>query len=251
MSTNTAASRWWLALDGKPDGPRTAAYITAALQTGTVSLMTPACPEGDCRWQPLGTWPELADVVRTSRSSVAPPPPPSTPGGAISTTGDRLITNPLLPQMGNLICIYAIVVAPLYWILSVAYMIAAGDNPFLEETGWYLGYFLWELLDTVVALGLVVLCVFGGIGLRMLDRASVRTLMIAFSCRLAWCLIYVVGVTAIVVIGAAQGAAEDSESSAIGAVVGFFFLILALALTALEIVNLVWLIRCRRNLPLH
>jgi len=250
MSTNTAAARWWLALDGKPDGPRTAAYITAALQTGTLSLMTPACPEGDCRWQPLGTWPELADVVRTSRSSVVPPPPPKQ-SGAPTTPSDRLITNPLLPPMANLICLYTIVIAPAYWILGIAYGITLGDNPFLDGTTWYTGYFLWELLNTVVALGLVVFCVFGGIGLRTLDRGAPRTLMIGLSCQLAWSVFYLVGTIALIILGEIQGASDDSEMSAVATVLGFFFLIIALALTAFEIVSLVWLIRCRRNLPLH
>lgn len=250
MSTNIVVLRWWLALDGKPDGPRTMAYITAALQTGAVSLMTPACPEGDCRWQPLGTWPELAEIVQTSQSSVAPPPPPAQ-RGISSIPSDRLITNPLLPPMANLISLYTIVIAPVYWILGIAYGITLGDNPFLEGTTWYTGYFLWELLDTVVALGLVVFCVFGGIGLRMLDRGAARTLMIALSCRLTWSAIYVVGTLALIVLGAIQGASDDSEMSAVATTIGFFFLIIALALTAFEIVSLVWLIKCRRSLPLH
>lgn len=121
-TTSTATStRWWLALDGRPDGPRTIAYITAAVQAGQVTLTTPACPEGGCEWKPLAIWPELAALATAQQQS--PPSFPSTsllPAAKASAVGndDRLLTNDLLPPMANLICVYTILIVPLFWIFG-------------------------------------------------------------------------------------------------------------------------------------
>ena len=160
MSTNTATSRWWLALDGKPDGPRTTAYITAALQTGTLSLMTPACPEGDCRWQPLGTWPELADVVRTSRRPSFLLRRRSSAAFADGHSSDRFDHEPVAAADGQSDLPLHDRVAPLYWMFgSRIRNHPSATSRFSTAPDRTRGLFLIEVLDTLVALGLVVLSV--------------------------------------------------------------------------------------------
>lgn len=249
MSIDSSTSRWWLALDGRPDGPRTTAYVTAALQSGTISLTTPICAEGGNQWQPLGTRPEFAASAQAP--SVGPPPLPPEIAGTTSRPGNnRLLTNPLLPPMANLICIYAIVAAPLYWIFGLVFALFAGDNPFLEGTGLYLSYAIFEVCDALLALGIVALGVLGGIALKMLGKEGAHFLLIALSCDLVWSTIYVIGTIALMVIGAVQDAVDDSTTSTGVMAVSVVMIAAALILFAFKIVATIWLIRCRRSLPL-
>lgn len=249
MSTDTSPARWWLALDGRPDGPRTAAYVTAALQSGTISPMTPICAEGGHHWQPLGAHPDFAALAPAP--SVGPPPLPPGLAAATSTVGDRLLTNPLLPPMANLICIYAIVIAPLYWIFGSVAALFTGDIPFLEGTGLYTANLLFEICDSVVMLGLVVLGVFGGIFLKMLGRDGVHWLLIALSSDIVWSAIYFLVTITFTIVGTVQNVMDESETPAWTMAFSFLYVLVALILFAFKIFATIWLIRCRRSLPLH
>lgn len=249
MSIDTSQSRWWLALDGRPDGPRTTAYVTAALQSGSISLTTPICAEGGNQWQPLGTRPEFAAF--TQIPAAGPPPlPPEIAAMGSRPAGDRLLTNPLLPPMANLICIYSIIIAPLYWIFNLVFTLFAGDNPFLEGTGFHLSHTIFEICDSLLMLGVVVMGVLGGIFLKMLGKEGAHLVLIALSCDLVWSTIYVVGTIALLVVGAVHEAMDDSPTSTGVTALSIVYVVAALILFAFKIVATIWLIRCRRALPL-
>lgn len=250
MSIDSSTSRWWLALDGRPDGPRTTAYVTAALQSGAITLITPICAEGGNLWQPLGAHPEF--VALSQVPSVGPPPlPPGLAAAASNAANSRLLTNPLLPPMANLICIYAIVIAPLYWIFGNVWALFIGDSSFTEGTGLYTAELVFGIFDTLVMLGIVVLGAFGGIGLKMLGKEGAHLLLIALSSDLVWSTIYIIGTIALMILGTVQDVMEESTTSAGMMAFSFVFAVAALILFVFKIVATIWLIRCRRSLPLQ
>lgn len=72
LSTQTR-QRWWLDVNGRPDGPHATEAILADLQSGRMAPTTRACPEGGAEWRPLTTWPEWSSwtSISASESSTA------------------------------------------------------------------------------------------------------------------------------------------------------------------------------------
>ena len=65
MTSISAATskRWWLDVNGQPDGPHTAEAVVTAFRTGRVGSTTRVCPEGGSEWRPLSAWPEWSALT--------------------------------------------------------------------------------------------------------------------------------------------------------------------------------------------
>lgn len=69
--------RWWLLIDGRPEGPHSQAYILACLNAAQLRGDTLACLDGGQDWKTLSTWPQFAAF---------PPPLPVPPPAPIIVT---------------------------------------------------------------------------------------------------------------------------------------------------------------------
>lgn len=250
MTTSSETpTRWWLALNGRPDGPRTIAYVTAGLQSGQLSHMTPVCPEGGSEWRPLGTWPTLASL--TSSSTLTPPPPPPGAGiGGVSGVGtDHLLTNPALPPMANLICVSTILVYPLLWMLGLVELLNF-DNPFLDGTSYYWIVALQEAFTQFTSLALTILLSIAGARLRDLKASGERWLRLGLSFSLILEALLLVFAILLMILGGMAGAYEETQDDPVS-FWALFSLFMGLAMLAWSIVMLVWLVRNRTRLPLQ
>lgn len=249
-----SSGRWWLAVAGRPDGPRTLAYVSAALQAGQLSPITPVCPEGGCEWRPLATWPALAAL--TAPTIIPPPPLPPTSGNAPTAmaltqragANEHLLTNAALPPIANLICIYTILVVPLYWMFGLASLFTT-DNPFLDDSGYYLAYGVDLFLHELVTLALTVVLAVGGVRLRNLRTSGERLVRLGLSLSLIWVAFqWLVLIALSIMAGVAEGFDEGTSDTTFLDVFGGF---ISTAAVAWDIVSLVWLFRHRFQLPLH
>jgi hypothetical protein len=250
--SSESPTRWWLALNGRPDGPRSTAYVTAGVQTGQLSMTTPVCPEGGSEWRPLGTWPVLATAVQ---ATAAPPPPPLPPtiagaatGGSFGLASDRLLTNPSLPPMANWICVYTILVLPLCWMFGLISSLG-DDNPFLDGSWYYWAFALEECAAQVIALGLTIFLAIAGVRLRDLRPSGEHYLRLGLGLSLLWVLLRLAIWTAFFVTGGLAGAIEESANPT--SAWDMFVAFLGLAALTWDVVSIIWLIRHRASLPLH
>ncbi|MBL9085153.1 MAG: DUF4339 domain-containing protein [Planctomycetales bacterium] len=257
---NSAATtdRWWLAIDGRPDGPRSTTYIAAALQSGRLTPLSPICPEGGHEWRPLGTWPAFSSAAtQTADRSQAPAPPPPlaqtfAASQAFAAQGgsgfDRLLMNPVLPPMANLICIYCILVVPLYWMLAFVTDFL-DDNPFLDGSGYYWAYGVNLAAHRLITLALTVLLVVSGIQFRDLQAAGERLLRLVLSAWLTWAALqWIVYLMLFFTAGVADAYDPATTEMTAWDVIGGF---LNTAAFACDVVCLVWLILKRNQLPLY
>ena len=76
-SKQSLVPRWWLLIDGRPEGPHSQAYILACLNAAQLRGDTLACLDGGQDWKPLSTWPQFAAF---------PPPLPVPPPAPIIVT---------------------------------------------------------------------------------------------------------------------------------------------------------------------
>jgi hypothetical protein len=67
----TGQKRYWLSLAGQTRGPYALERIRLAVAARQVTADTPACPEGDTRWAPLGQMTEFRGQSTTANSSQA------------------------------------------------------------------------------------------------------------------------------------------------------------------------------------
>lgn len=76
-SQQSLVPRWWLLIDGRPEGPHGQAYILACLNAAQLRGDTLACLDGGQDWRPLSSWPQFAAF---------PPPLPAPPPAPIIVT---------------------------------------------------------------------------------------------------------------------------------------------------------------------
>jgi hypothetical protein len=240
--TIEADERWWIAVDGRVEGPRSTHDVSSALLAGQLSTMSLVCLQGDTQWKPLAAWPALATLAG---SAISPPPlPPLAPS---SVRDERLLTNALLPPMANLTCVYAIAVVPLYWMFGVALLLRE-DNPFLEGTGGYLAYGANILLNLVVTLALTVVLAIGGIRFRDLRASGEWLIRLTLGIWSAWIVMQIFLHITLLIIGGVTETLDDSSSDI--SPWDVFQAFVALAAWCCDIVAMVWLFRRRGQLPL-
>ena len=257
---NESGKRWWLALGGKSEGPYTRDDIAGRLRSGQVTAATPACLEGAADWKPLSSWPDLAMAFSPASASAAPPPPipppfPNAAQGPAAGAGasQPVLTNPLLPQMANWICIYSIGVAPVIWFFQ--YMLCCIDGTFSSDSDLAALGALFQAVDALKSLAVTVLLVIGGMRLRRLRASGSFLIRIALWIGLlGGAVLYAIGLFGGVALAMSAGEGEiaasappenPAETLVQGAhlVVGFCELLFMIA-------ALVWLTRRQRELPL-
>ena len=173
-SDDSAVAKWWMAIDDKPQGPHTAAYIALILKVGQVQPTTLVCQVGKEEWCPLLESAELVAAVETQSPGSLPPALPAAPGALQRTAGgffDRF-TNPTLPRFANWICVYCILIVPalfaLGFLLEIGGLNSAAD---LKPESPLIGHAVAYDVITFVADGaLAVVLVLGGLMLRKLQR---------------------------------------------------------------------------------
>lgn len=250
MTTHAPPRRWWLVVNSQVDGPRTETYILAGLQSGQIQPTTQACPEGGNEWRPLSAWPEWQGRTSTGTS------PPTLPhvahnsyaaAGSLPNAYDRLVTNPALPPMANAICVFTIVLLPLYWIFGViTTLVAPGTTE--DEIGFSM---ISLVIGAPIALAITILLAVGGLRLRSLRSSGVRLLKLGLIIDfvfIALSLIFTILIMIAIVMGG-----EVQESTPNGA--GTFFAaiegVAGIAALAFEIVAFIWLLRFANSLPLR
>lgn len=266
MTNPSQPQRWWLNLNGQVDGPRSQAYVAVALQNGQLTPMTPACPVGGNQWQPLQIWPEFQPQQQSAAPPVPPPPvPPPPPISAanpfafdqyptagqrpVTATNDRLVTNARLPAMANAMCVYTLVLAPIYWGIGFVSTFSVLNQPHPSDAD--LTFFLFDLfVEAPVSLAVTVTLFLAGLRLRNLRGSSIRWLKIGLWGNLVWVVVRVlllVFITA--VIGANGGFEDDSSSGDMGS--SILLLLCGGAGVIFEIATLVWLSGNAASLPLN
>lgn len=70
--------KWWIAADGKPDGPYGTEYVQTLLASGAVASGQLACPVGSSTWSPL-TSHAVFQTPRDQDAATQPPPLPPEP----------------------------------------------------------------------------------------------------------------------------------------------------------------------------
>lgn len=224
--------RWWLSLQGKVDGPRSQVYVMTALQTGQLASSVQACPEGATEWKPLNAWPEFQACVSSAPDSRHPSP-------AYGASNDRLLTNSQLPAMANALCIFTIVLLPLYWLFGA--MSSALRLESVESDYDVAGFFYSLLISGPISLAITILLVVGGMRLRDLRGSGIRLVRVGLIVDLIF-----TGVNFVLVLAMAVGfLANDQmgESSNSGVLTLLLLLESVAGVSALvfEAVALYWL----------
>lgn len=237
------AKRWWLAIDGRADGPRTATFINAALQSGQIDSTTQVCPEGGAEWIPLTACSEFAS---TSTNGSAPPIPRSpTPAIARDAIHNNLVTNANLPQMANGICILVIVCLPLYWVFGALASFAMLGPTELDVAGFLYGL----LFSGPITLALTIALAIGGLRLRDLRASGVRFLKITLLADIGFTVVNALLSIALMVFFLMRDDAE-AESSGVGMFFGVVLAFIGIVAFACEIVAFLWLQKHGSTLPL-
>jgi len=246
--------RWWLALNGQTDGPRTQAFIAAGLQSGNLNRTTLCCLEGEAEWKPLTAWAEFATVANATSAPPPPtfgsaslPPPPDFGQGKLNHPGyDNLLTNPRLPKMANWICIFTILLLPLYWVFdALESLVTMSSLPPQFDSNIALFVFTF-LIGGPLTLAITAFLVAGGLRLRDLRASGLRIIRIGIWCDLGFMAIeLLVGLILIL-------AMDTQEVTMNGGVllIEFVTMLLGLSAFAFEVLALVWLTKHASDLPL-
>ena len=254
MSSDSGA-RWWLAINGKSEGPFSSEEIGRRLRSGRVTASTPACAEGLTEWKPIASWPALANAIPAANSSIGPPPPPppapplfpnATPSApSYSGVSEPVLTNPLLPQMANWICVYGTVVSPALFLVNHMLCFVTGPTASEDENLALVG-FLLHVVDALKSCAVTVLLFVGAMRLRRL-RASGSALI-----RIALWIGLVAGVGFLMAELALSVIAESSDSETNQAVLLILFVVLFIDLcdVAFMVTSLIWLTKYEHELPL-
>lgn len=248
--TTDSNTRWWLAVDGKPEGPHSYAYVLAALQSGQVSPDALACPDGAQDWQPLKSYSEFA-----SRPNATIPPSPDVAGRArasVAPQAEDMTDAGVMPQMYNWICTYSLFVVPIYWLAS--HLTCCLYQPtFHEESGFFNVEILMLVLDELGSFVFAVLFAFAGWKLRALRRSGVSLFQIAFWSNLGFNVFYFLSDVVLYAIASASlidHFAPEADTAVITILVFVAALLIASGMFAFEVVAMIWLHRNRSRLPL-
>lgn len=250
--------RWWLAVNGKAEGPFTMEEISLRLRSGQIAASTPACAEGMTEWKPIASWPDLATTIPRANSPIGPPPaPPPFPNAAPSaaphsSASEPVLTNPLLPQMANWICIYSIGISPALWFFQ--HMLCCIDGTFADNSDFAALNILLQGVDTLKSFAVTILLFVGGARLRRLRASGASLIRIGL-----W--IGLVGGTVLVALGLFGGfvlamssdvgeTAQASPEDAAAALVQAAQIFVGFCEMLFMIFSLIWLTRHQRELPL-
>lgn len=235
--------RWWLAVNGRADGPRTATFINAALQSGQIDSTTEVCPEGGAEWIPLTACSEFA-CTSTNGSAPLIPRSPS-PSVVHSAAHDNLVTNAAFPQMANWICMFVIVFLPLYWVFGALASIAM-----LGPTELEFAFTLYGLLFRgPITLALTIALAISGLRLRDLRASGLRFLKFSLLADVGFAVVnLLLSIILAVVITMRSGA--EAEPSGLAMFFDVVLTFIGVVSFAFEIIAFLWLQKHETSLPL-
>jgi hypothetical protein len=187
------ATEWFFEKNGEQHGPVSDVQLKQFAADGDLRPENLVWQETLPDWQPARTIKGLFPTTHsgnppplptdTSRFKSAPPPlttrngkrataipSPDNPEGLFAA--DSPVTNPLLPPVANAICIYAIVLSPIIWILYLGHEMA-GDFNFADGSRFF-GFEVAEFFfHKMLSLAVVAILFVGGLRLRELRRSGV------------------------------------------------------------------------------
>jgi hypothetical protein len=228
MNLDEPRSQWWLAVDGRPTGPYSKAYLVASLAGGTVRTDQRVASTEGGDWRPLGSWPAFQDAARKY-------PPPFVPASISPTKLDRILQSTVawFFLVGDpLLLIWKGVAGVMYpW----AYLEAAPQRSF-EMT-----------VTTLTVFAQVGLCAAGWLGgLRLLQGARDAVYWLSAAIGLSWLLSI-----STTLVGEFLAALSDTatrnpeqatfEASSAGMAVLVITLLLGLITVTVHVVGVIWL----------
>ncbi|MCA9117631.1 MAG: DUF4339 domain-containing protein [Planctomycetaceae bacterium] len=238
--SDSSDQQWWLARNGQAAGPYSEEYITDGLRAGTLTAASQACPIGGEKWKPLEDWPPWADAAQQQQ------PPAAIPTPANDSLYESPLTSPKLPPFANWICVYAILVSPVLWVVGNFSCCITGfslreDSPLFGLEVILIGF------EAFTSLVITILLFVGGRRLRALRRSGATTIIAAI-----WSGLVIGFLTLLAFIGLMMAAGENSEapSTAAGDVISFLLLMVGLCELGFVISALIWLHRHSMKLPL-
>ncbi|AMV19564.1 hypothetical protein [Planctomyces sp. SH-PL14] len=228
MNPDELHPQWWLAVDGRPTGPYSKAYVLASLVGGTVRTDQRVASTAGGDWRPLGAWPAFQDAARKY-------PPPFLPVSISPTKLDRILQSTVawFFLVGDpLLLIWKGVVGMMYpW----AYLEAAPQRSF-EMT-----------VTTLIVFAHVGLCAAGWLGgLRLLQGSRDAVYWLSAVIGLSWFL-----AISTTLVGEFLAALSDTamrnpgqatfEASGLGMTVLGITLLLGLITVTVHVVGGIWL----------
>lgn len=241
-------TEYFLVVGGQRRGP----YTLEQLPNEPLTADTLVWQRGLSGWVKAGTVPDLQLLlarlppplpITTSAPTPLPPalpPSPSTIRDHGASASDTPLTNARLPFMGNVICVYCLLVGPLLWLLNHLACCVTGPS-YHEGTPFFGLELLLALATAVTSLGVTVTLVVGGLRLRALQPSAPPLVRYGFYAAVAldvfW---FVIGALLTIV---AHLAADNpfAESTPAQVVVSLFMFAVNLAEFAFLVVAAVWL----------
>jgi hypothetical protein len=257
-AADRAGSKWWVAIGDKPEGPHSEAYVALLLGNGSIGPTTLVCRLGEKEWRTVMDVQELVAVAQTQSPGSLPPGLPTTIsvpqrfGGFLSR-----FTNPELPRFANWICVYCIVVVPVFVAVGFLFMIGGlntgsdlrHDSPLIVYAVFY------DVLTLIVDVSLAVVVVIGGLLMRNLRQKGTTLIKAGLALSLAWLAIEILAQiqwSALVALGdqAAPVSEEFTAGEGIILLLSLPFLLVFVAILVFEVIALVWLFKNEHLLPL-
>lgn len=213
----SAVSQWWVSTTGAAEGPYSEAYVVAALKTRSLAPTAQACPVGGNHWRPLSQWSPFAAVVRAADPALHSPSTPEQ-----------------LPRLGKWICIYAVAVWPVLFVLySVATVLSWATYDFESEAAQQAAAF--DMIGIALRLALTVVAVIGGVQLGALKRMGATLLQVAIIASFG------IGMLEIIIYIGIGEVPLVTDAFTVGDLVILLILPVALADLVFTILALVWL----------
>jgi hypothetical protein len=238
----------WLPLVRTPGlGPQATPESPAA--GGTTDTSPPAPPPPGPAGSPTGAAQGGPADGRPLAPSLASGPGCGRPDGfadADTAFPDPADANPVttdrLSGMGNLICIYCLVLNPLLWAVDNLACCLTGSS--LAPQSQFSGFeVLVQLLHSALGLGTAALLAWGGARLRKRGLAGKGLAQAGFAVSLAVSAVCFLSGLLLAVAAMAREDRPFAESTPEGTVISFFTTVLDLCAWAFEVVALVWLAR--------
>lgn len=234
------AQRWWLAKNGKVEGPLSQAQLVEDLKAKRIEISTYLCPVGLSEWRPLKDWSDLASLVDKSETDAPPEPPVE------SYLITPLYTNTRLPKLANWICIYAILLSPASWFHSLVATLLGGFT-FKESSNMFGVEALLSILYLFVSLILTGCLFVGGLKLRTLQKFGGTLIMGSVA---AYFIVWVLYSLLTFIMLSSASETELSQNSVVQELISYFALIIGLGELLFLITTFLWLRRNSRFLPL-
>jgi S1-C subfamily serine protease len=166
----------------------------------------------------------------------------------------HLLTNPRLPKLANWICVYCLIVSPIWFSLSLFCWDSSDIATGSPMRGLYVA---WDLLRLLLGAGVTTVLFLGGLRLKQLRPNGRLLALIGLYASIAFRLVKVVG-GAFLGFLAMMSDSQPSDTASEDPVALVLLLILlllslasGLAVTAVEIVGVVWLHRIGKSLPVE